>query len=115
MKLTQHLANLGPKTNWQARFDELEQILGFPLPASARSYYAWWANQGRGQSLSWQGAGWKATEVDLDNERVKFVYVSGPESANADYGSPMTIADAKVGLATAFGVTVDAIEITIRG
>lgn len=43
-------------------FAELESMLGFPLPDSAESYPAWWANQtpASGQSRAWTSAGWRA-------------------------------------------------------
>lgn len=123
LELATHLAGLEGR-RWTAGFDEIESILGFPLPESARTYQAWWANQMRSQSLGWQGAGWKTTDLDLQNERVTFVYVGGDEeqaggplrtSPSSAVPTPLTIEEAKAGLATAFGVIPSQIEITIRG
>ena len=74
-QLRDYLANrkTGP---WHARFTDVEQILGFPLPASARKYPAWWANQNRGshvQCSGWLNAGWHTSNVDLENESVTFI------------------------------------------
>ena len=68
---------------WPTTFSEIERILGFRLPASARVHRPWWANQGtRGavsQCLAWEMAGWKASQVDMEGERVVFL-----RSENAD-------------------------------
>ncbi len=60
-------------------FQELEEVLGFSLPASAWKYPAWWANSSGGQSQvkSWREAGWETRDVDLRGRRVTFVRVSG--------------------------------------
>lgn len=58
-----------------ARFDQLERILGFSLPDSARRHAAWWANQagpGHVQAAAWQGAGWATRNLDLGGESVEF-------------------------------------------
>lgn len=60
---------------WMATFSEIEHVLGFSLPSSARKYPAWWANQSRGshvQCSGWLGAGWHTSNVDLGSERVTF-------------------------------------------
>ncbi|MDE0415584.1 MAG: hypothetical protein OXI95_01435 [bacterium] len=62
--------------NWRVSFSEIETILGFTLPDSARLHRPWWANQSRGgghsHSLAWQAAGWRTSEVDLDAETLIF-------------------------------------------
>ncbi len=80
--LTQYLA--AQKSEWQASFADIEKVLGFPLPDSARQYQAWWSNQSRSQSLGWQSAGWKATALDLNGETVTFVYVGADETPSED-------------------------------
>ena len=55
-------------------FAEIESILDFHLPASARRYQAWWANNpidGR-HSMSWLSAGWQTEDLDLASETVSF-------------------------------------------
>jgi hypothetical protein len=56
-------------------FTEVESVLGFPLPPSARSYPAWWSNNvGTNVAVrSWREAGWKTSRVDVPGERVTFV------------------------------------------
>lgn len=113
-KLTEYLAN-SDRTEWTASFGQIEDILGFPLPDSARQYQAWWSNQMRSQSLAWQSAGWKATALDLKGECVTFVYVAGEDGAEeVPQLHPMTIQEAKDGLAATFGVDPAQVEITIR-
>ena len=56
---------------WRASFAEIERVLGFPLPPSARTRPAWWANDGESdQSQAWIGAGWQVDEADVESERV---------------------------------------------
>ena len=70
-----HLSSTAGR-NWKVSFGEIENILGFDLPLSARLYRPWWANQTRGgghsHALAWQAAGWKTRDVDLDAETLVF-------------------------------------------
>ena len=61
----------GPKSGvWRASFAEIERVLGFALPPSARTCLAWWANDGESeQSRAWIGAGWQVDETDVESER----------------------------------------------
>ena len=58
-------------------FEDVEEILGFRLPTSARKHRAWWANERIGGShahaLAWTAAGWKTSDVDVDTETLVFV------------------------------------------
>jgi hypothetical protein len=60
-------------------FDQVEQILSFNLPKSARTYREWWANSKSGhvQSRGWLGANWEVDAVDLEKRRVKFLKMAG--------------------------------------
>jgi hypothetical protein len=65
---------------WTASFEDVERVLGFSLPASARNYREWWANQrsgGHSQTRGWQDAGWQVWKVDLAGEQVTFRRVAG--------------------------------------
>jgi hypothetical protein len=55
-------------------FQEIEAVLGFPLPASARRLAQWWANAAGShvQAVAWMSAGWRACEVDVAGEQVSF-------------------------------------------
>jgi len=72
--LAQFLQGL-PNDVWDARFDEVAEVLGFDLPESAHKYPAWWANQdpGHSQTAGWRDAGWDTSKVDLVSKRVRFV------------------------------------------
>ena len=67
-------AMAGP--DWRVSYAELEAILGFELPVSARLYRSWWSNQKRGaghsHALAWHSAGWKTRSVDLEAETLVF-------------------------------------------
>ena len=69
---------------WRGReapmsFAQIEGILDFPLPSSARRLQAWWANTGgtHVQAAAWLDAGWRTARVDLGAERVVFVRAEG--------------------------------------
>ena len=62
---------------WKTSFRELEGILGFPLPKSARIHRPWWANHqgiggGHSHALAWEMAGWRTAKVDLADETLTF-------------------------------------------
>lgn len=61
-------------SRWRATFAEVEQILGFKLPASAYKHAAWWSNDATGHShaRAWLKAGWRTEEVDLAGRKVTF-------------------------------------------
>lgn len=71
--LTRYLESL-PQESWDARFGEVEKVLGFSLPPSAHRYQAWWANQeaGHSQTKGWREAGWETSNVDLAAKRIRF-------------------------------------------
>ena len=57
-------------------FDQVEVILGAPLPASATKLKTWWTNvQPKIQShrTAWLNNGWVVAEFDQQAKRVKFV------------------------------------------
>lgn len=57
-------------------FEEVEEILGRPLPASSRKHQAWWANTpSHSHAEAWLRPGWKTSQVDLAGERVTFAHV----------------------------------------
>ncbi len=58
---------------WRATFAAVERVLDFHLPASARSFSAWWANdKTHVHARAWLGVGWRSSEVDLGGERLVF-------------------------------------------
>lgn len=65
-----------PLTNFLARsntsqlpmsFEEIERLLGFPLPASSRSHRAWWSNNPSNNVMTkaWLAAGFETADVDV--------------------------------------------------
>lgn len=58
-------------------FEELESILGFSLPPSARLHRQWWSNRRRGcqrnHIVAWNAAGWMTKDVNVENETLTFV------------------------------------------
>ena len=60
---------------WCATFADIEALLGFALPDSARNHRQWWANQpngGHSRALAWQAAGWRTSAVNLPAELLVF-------------------------------------------
>jgi len=57
-------------------FRQVESILGFALPASARRHRAWWSNpSSRGHhshAQAWLAAGWEVDTVDQEDDWVGF-------------------------------------------
>lgn len=55
-------------------FDEIEGVLGFALPRSAREHQAWWSNTriGHTHAAAWLDAGWKTSGLELAGRRVTF-------------------------------------------
>ena len=57
-------------------FDQVEAILGAPLPASATKLATWWTNvhpKIQSHRTAWLNNGWKVTEFDQGARWVKFV------------------------------------------
>ena len=62
-------------TELNLSFDAVERVLGFALPASARKFSAWWANDasaGR-HANAWLSAGYRAENLNLTGQTVTFV------------------------------------------
>ena len=61
---------------WDATFADVEGVLGFRLPDSARDHPAWWGNETGAKTHSharaWLAAGFETSQVRLDTERVTF-------------------------------------------
>lgn len=91
--LSKYLSNR-PDVEWQADFRDIEQILGFPLPNSARRYTAWWANQqgaGHSQVRGWRDVGWRTAAVDLNRECVRFERVERQEPGGSERAALIAI------------------------
>lgn len=68
--LTGHLEGLDRDT-WKARFEDIEAILGFTLPQSARQYREWWGNDAQ-NGRAWRAAGWRTGDVDVAKGTITF-------------------------------------------
>jgi hypothetical protein len=63
-------------------FAEVQQILGQPLPATARTSNAWWLHAERYRTAAarvWHAAGWRLLEVN--RQRATVTYVRNPAAA----------------------------------
>ena len=84
--LGEHLRAM-PDDRWNASFAEIERILGFSLPNSARQHRAWWANHSGGnhsQAAVWVNAGWETRDVDQKRERIGFERVRAAQQPAVD-------------------------------
>ncbi|PYI54042.1 DUF7662 domain-containing protein [Paenibacillus flagellatus] len=64
---------LAHKAEVRLTFLEIENILGFKLPASAYKHRSWWGNhESSTQALAWLNAGWEVAKVEL-GKSVTFV------------------------------------------
>lgn len=70
--LSAYLLNSNKK-NIELKFSDIENILKFELPASARLHRPFWANSTtHSMALSWLSIGYKTNRVDIDEETVSF-------------------------------------------
>lgn len=71
--LTNHLSARG-QNFIPMRFSELEKLLGFGLPESARKHRAWWSNNPSNSVMTkaWLAAGYQSEQVDLEREKLTF-------------------------------------------
>lgn len=124
--LTVYLVEAGAqKSPLRLTFDQIERIIGSPLPESAHRYQAWWANQsgkGHSQAYSWACAGWRTSELDLEGRTVTFRYVADEiarehfeqQKTKSTTADGISIDEAKRRLAITFGVPMESIEIVVR-
>jgi hypothetical protein len=74
-------------------FRDIEGILGFSLPNSARAYAPWWANSGHVQAEAWMSAGWRTCQVDVPGEKVSFERVHRPSTSRDIDETPIGVAE----------------------
>jgi hypothetical protein len=99
--LTKHLtARSEPRVTMS--FADMERVLGFHLPASARTYRPWWANSGHGhvQARGWLDAGYQSRDVDLASERLTFVKLNAVQAVPGLPGSDHPLWGALAGMIT---------------
>lgn len=116
--LEQHLKSLPRDQSHRLGFAELERVLASRLPRSARSYQAWWANQrgpGHVQSNAWLNARYHTRDLDLRREAVTFEPVALPREPKLRQTiGPLTVDQARKGLALLLGVPESKIHIRIE-
>lgn len=56
------------------QFSDIEDVLGFQLPPSARNHRAWWSNNTSNGVMTnaWLSAGYRSGKVDMEGERLVF-------------------------------------------
>jgi CBS domain-containing protein len=79
-------------------FNQIEDIIGGPLPPSAYSMRSWWANDAVGhvQSQQWLEAGWRVTYKNMGEQKVTFARMVEREKAYIDFYSALSAAYKKV-------------------
>ena len=99
--LHRHLLSVRPEPESRTTFGELEAILGYRLPDSARLHRPLWSNSkvgtGHGYSLVRQTTGWLTREVGIDAETPAFAYSAGTPGATRE-GGPETRLQSRPGL-----------------
>src|SRR4051812_24040824 len=93
--LTEHLRGSPEGQCVTMSFSELSKVLGFPLPKSASTYRAWWANH-RGthpHANTWLDAGFAVENVNLAEATVRFVRKDGKRALLS--GIPIQASTAK--------------------
>ena len=70
--LYQYFKNHSQEEPFKLSFDELEKIIGGPLPRSARVSRAWWANTPTAQSEAWLNGDWLVDHVNFASGEVIF-------------------------------------------
>jgi hypothetical protein len=67
-------------------FDDIEQVIGAPLPPAAFKHRAWWSNNPSNSVIThaWLNAGYKTERVDMDSR--KLVFRRGARDAAEDGG-----------------------------
>lgn len=76
-------------------FSDIEEIVGFRLPASARKYAAWWSNSDSShvQAQAWLDAGYETTDVDIPGERLTLSF-TGTAKGFHEMQQPTLLSDA---------------------
>lgn len=71
---------LQPGADIPMTFEEIERVLGFPLPSKAQNHRAWWSNNDSNSRLTkaWRSAGYRAERVDMVARRLVFKRAQEP-------------------------------------
>lgn len=76
----------------KATFQQVEELIGGKLPASAYTNRSWWANDsvGHSQSKQWLEVGWRVASVNMSGEQVRFARIKDRQKAYIDFFSQIT-------------------------
>lgn len=71
--LADHLRKLG-YGQVRMKFEDIEKVLGFPLPPSSRNHRAWWSNNPSNNVMThaWLDAGYQTEAVDMEQRKLVF-------------------------------------------
>lgn len=89
-RLSRHAAD-----RWSASFAELEEVLGFPLPKSAREQNAWWRGGEKPHHSAWTEPGWRVLDLDRAAETVVFGRDQAASAASAAETESPIVSEAK--------------------
>jgi DNA-binding transcriptional regulator YiaG len=70
--LFEYLQQQSDEVPLELSFSEIELILGYPLPPTALTTRAWWANSRSAHSQAWQAARWLVDDVNFGDKVVVF-------------------------------------------
>jgi CBS domain-containing protein len=75
----------------QLSFEQIEKLIGGPLPASASEHRAWWANdsQGHPHSQLWLEVGWRVGYRNIAGKIITFVRMKEREKAYVNFFGPL--------------------------
>jgi hypothetical protein len=73
-------------------FSDIESILSFPLPKSARKFRTWWANDATHSHAKngWLAYGWRVMEVNLNNQIIQFRRVAALRLKRTTFTLPVS-------------------------
>jgi hypothetical protein len=106
--LADHLRKLG-LGRVRMRFEEIEKVLGFPLPPSSRKHRAWWSNNPANNVMThaWIDAGYQTEEVDIEHRNLVFRSIApggaGDAPVSPPEGAPHTLFGCLRGTVTFIG------------
>lgn len=75
-----------PANEWQASFAEIEEVLGFPLPKSARTGKSWWSGMDKPHAKAWAAHGF---EANVDHARSLVTFRRGETAPAAAVRPPV--------------------------
>jgi hypothetical protein len=78
-------------------FQQVEAVIGGPLPASARKHRPWWANDamGHAHANAWLEEGYRTEQVDMEGEKLVFARATNAaEKGMAESSAPYKAHDA---------------------